>query len=82
MTVEPGFGGQSFMVEPLKKIAAVQAEASRLGRDVEIEVDGGIDSTTLPVAREAGANVFVAGSAIFGAEDVADTVKRFKDLLG
>ncbi len=82
MTVEPGFGGQSFMVEPLEKIAVLRAEAARLGRDLEIEVDGGIDLTTLPLAREAGANVFVAGSAIFGTDDVADTVRRFKSLIG
>ncbi|MCA8960004.1 MAG: ribulose-phosphate 3-epimerase [Planctomycetes bacterium] len=81
MTVEPGFGGQAFMPEPLRKIERLRAEADRLGRELEVEVDGGIDLRTLPVAREAGANVFVAGSAIFGADDVPARVREMKALL-
>ena len=82
MTVEPGFGGQSFQEAPLAKIAAIRAAADAAGRTVEIEVDGGIDLETLPVAAEAGANVFVAGSAVYGAPDVAARVREFKTLLG
>lgn len=81
MTVEPGFGGQSFRRECLEKIAPIQAEARRLGRELEIEVDGGIDLETIGEARRAGANVFVAGSAIYGTPDVGATVRRFKALL-
>ncbi|MEM7263963.1 MAG: ribulose-phosphate 3-epimerase [Planctomycetota bacterium] len=81
MTVEPGFGGQSFMEEPLKKIAVFRDAAAQAGTELEIEVDGGIDLETLPIAREAGANVFVSGSAIFGTDDVPETVRSFKTLL-
>ncbi|MGA1202658.1 MAG: ribulose-phosphate 3-epimerase [Planctomycetota bacterium] len=81
MTVKPGFGGQSFMAEPLGKIAAIRAAAERAGKTIEIEVDGGIDLNTLPVAAEAGANVFVAGSAVYGADDVTARVGAFRELL-
>ncbi len=81
MTVEPGFGGQSFQAEPLKKIAAIQSAATAAGKVVEIEVDGGIDLETLPLAAEAGANVFVAGSAVYGAPDVPRRVAEFRALL-
>jgi ribulose-phosphate 3-epimerase len=65
MTVHPGFGGQSFLGENLEKVRAVRAVAGA----VDIQVDGGIDRNTAVLAREAGANVFVAGNAIFGAPD-------------
>jgi ribulose-phosphate 3-epimerase len=68
MTVHPGFGGQSFIAEVLDKVAAVRREVERQGLDVDIEVDGGIDVETAPRAVAAGANVLVAGSAIFGAD--------------
>jgi ribulose-phosphate 3-epimerase len=66
MTVFPGFGGQSFMPEVLDKVRQVRAAIVAAGLAVDIEVDGGIDVATAPLAAEAGANVFVAGSAIFG----------------
>jgi ribulose-phosphate 3-epimerase len=66
MTVFPGFGGQSFMPEVLDKVRQVRAAVDAAGLAVDIEVDGGIDVETAPRAAEAGANVFVAGSAIFG----------------
>ena len=69
MTVEPGFGGQSFMPDMLDKVRAIRAEINRRGIDVDIQVDGGINSETAKLAREAGANVFVAGSAVFKAAD-------------
>jgi len=68
MTVHPGFGGQSFMAEVMSKVAQVRQAVAQQGLAVDIEVDGGIDVATAPVAAAAGANVFVAGSAIFGHE--------------
>ncbi|MDG1454910.1 MAG: ribulose-phosphate 3-epimerase [Planctomycetota bacterium] len=78
MTVEPGFGGQSFMSEPLKKISEIRANAAP---GLEIQVDGGITVDTLPAARDAGANVFVAGSAVFKGSDVAGNVKALKEVI-
>ena len=69
MTVEPGFGGQSFMPDMLEKVRALRAEITRRGLDVDIQVDGGINAETAKLAREAGANVLVAGSAVFKAQD-------------
>jgi ribulose-phosphate 3-epimerase len=66
MTVNPGWGGQPFIGHSLAKIPRVRAI---VGEDVAVEVDGGIDSDTAPSCRQAGASVFVAGSAIFGSED-------------
>lgn len=72
MSVEPGFGGQKFMPSAVDKIAAIRAEARRIGRqDLEIEVDGGIAEATAPACAKAGATVLVAGSAVFCAEDPA-----------
>jgi ribulose-phosphate 3-epimerase len=71
MTVHPGFGGQSFMTEVLPKIRRTRDEIDRRGLAVAIEVDGGIDVVTAPLAAEAGATVFVAGSAIFAEPDPA-----------
>ncbi len=78
MTVEPGFGGQSFMVEPLEKIAAIREAGAT---DLEVQVDGGITVATLPQALQAGANVFVAGSAVFGGEDVPANVAALKQAM-
>ena len=78
MTVEPGFGGQSFMADMMPKFAAVKAEIERRGLDVDIQVDGGINGTTIIEAAEAGANVFVAGNAIFSSDDAAATIAEFK----
>jgi len=68
MSVFPGFGGQSFMPEVLDKIAQARAAVDAGANQVVIEVDGGIDTTTAPLAAMAGAQVFVAGNAVFGAE--------------
>lgn len=65
MTVEPGFGGQEFMTEMMPKVSEARAEISRLGLDVRIQVDGGIDEKTIIQAASAGADTFVAGSSIF-----------------
>ncbi len=75
MTVEPGFGGQSFMADQVSKIETLAAEAARLGKEnFYIEVDGGIDTATAGVVVRAGANVLVAGSAVFGKPDRAAAV--------
>lgn len=77
MTVNPGFGGQDFIPETLAKIRQVRQEIERRGLDCEIEVDGGIHEKTARLVVEAGANVLVAGSAVFGASDsVAAAVQR------
>ena len=69
MTVEPGFGGQSFMPDMLRKVRALRAEIERRNLNVDIQVDGGINSETAKLATAAGANVLVAGSAVFKAAD-------------
>jgi ribulose-phosphate 3-epimerase len=69
MTVFPGFGGQSFMDDVMSKVVTARREVTMNDLAVDIEVDGGIDLTTAPVAVRAGANVLVAGSAIFGQPD-------------
>ncbi len=82
MTVEPGFGGQPFIPETLWKISALKAECERRGLCVDIQVDGGINEKTIANAAKAGANVFVAGSAVFNAEQpsqVIDNLRRLAD---
>jgi ribulose-phosphate 3-epimerase len=79
MTVFPGFGGQAFMADVLTKVAQVRHEVDAQSLAVDIEVDGGIDVETAPRAAAAGANVFVAGSAIFGRErpwEAADAIRH------
>ena len=71
MTVEPGFGGQSFMADMLEKVRAAREWRERHGARFLIEVDGGIGPATAPRARAAGADVFVAGHAIYGQDDPA-----------
>lgn len=75
MTVEPGFGGQKFMADMCPKVEALRREARRLGLPLDIEVDGGIDCDTIPLVTRAGANVFVAGSALFGKPDYMAAVQ-------
>jgi ribulose-phosphate 3-epimerase len=69
MTVEPGFGGQSFMAEMMPKLVALREVVNRTGLDIWLQVDGGITEHTIAIAAEAGADTFVAGSAVFGAEN-------------
>lgn len=78
MTVEPGFGGQKFMGDMMDKIIALRKECARRGIDIDIQVDGGISEEIAPIAVEAGANVLVAGSAIFGSDDPAATIKALR----
>ena len=76
MTVEPGFGGQGFLPETMPKLQALSAEARRRGSSVWLQVDGGISDATIAQAAEAGADTFVAGSAVYGADDVEAAVTR------
>jgi len=79
MTVNPGFGGQSFIEGTLGKIRRVRAMLDQLGSHADLEVDGGIDPETAPLVVEAGANVLVAGSAIFGAaEGIGSAIARIR----
>ena len=80
MSVEPGFGGQKFMPMALDKIHALREEIDRRGLSCLVEVDGGVDVVTGPACVEAGADVLVAGSAVFGAADPAAAVAGLKAL--
>ena len=80
MTVEPGFGGQSFMPETMEKVKTLRNEISRRGLDVDIQVDGGINNSTVEIAAAAGANVLVAGSAVFGADDASKAISDLRSL--
>jgi ribulose-phosphate 3-epimerase len=78
MTVFPGFGGQSFIADVMGKVEQVRRAVDAGSLAVDVEVDGGIDVDTAPVAAQAGANVFVAGSAVFGHErpwDAAESIR-------
>ena len=78
MTVEPGFGGQSFMEDMLEKVRTLRGWINGRGLDCELEVDGGIGPRTAPLAVEAGANVLVAGSAVYGAEDIPARIAELR----
>ena len=80
MTVEPGFGGQKLIPETLDKVAEVAKMAKEKGVCPDIQVDGGITLENAHLAVEKGANVLVAGSAVFGAPDIAEAVRKFKSL--
>ncbi len=80
MTVEPGFGGQKLIPETLTKVKEVFDIAKEKGASIDIQVDGGITADNAHLAVENGANVLVAGSAVFGAKDVSEAVRRFKSL--
>ncbi|MDT0157176.1 ribulose-phosphate 3-epimerase [Microbacterium sp. ARD32] len=80
MTVEPGFGGQGFMPETMPKLRALRDAARRRGSNVWLQVDGGISDATIAQAAEAGADTFVAGSAVYGADDIEAAVTRLRHL--
>jgi ribulose-phosphate 3-epimerase len=80
MTVEPGFGGQSFMADQMPKVAQVREAVRRHGGEIWIQVDGGVSATTIEQCAEAGADVFVAGSAVYGAADAAAAVDELRAL--
>ena len=79
MSVEPGFGGQKFMPSSLEKLSALRDEIKRQGLDIELEIDGGINGETAPLAVKAGATVLVAGSYIFS-DEMTDRVKYLNSL--
>lgn len=79
MTVEPGFGGQKFMHDQLPKIRQLRAMLDELNPNCDLEVDGGIDPATAPLVKEAGANVLVAGSAVFGKPDRAAAIAAIRN---
>jgi ribulose-phosphate 3-epimerase len=81
MSVNPGFGGQSFIPESLKKIAAVRRLIDASGRDILLEVDGGIKPDNIAEAARAGADTFVAGSAIFGKPDYKAVIDSMRQQL-
>jgi len=80
MSVNPGFGGQSFIDSQLRKIEAVRKAIDKTGKDIALEVDGGIDARTAPLAISAGADVLVAGTATFrgGPSAYAENIKRLR----
>jgi len=80
MTVEPGFGGQSFMADQMPKVRAVREAVSRHGGDIWIQVDGGVSAKTIEQCAEAGADVFVAGSAVYGAADAIEAISTLRQL--
>ena len=77
MTVHPGFGGQKFMASELPKVAALRKKYPLL----DIEVDGGLSEGTIDQAADAGANVIVAGSAVFGAQSPKDVIKKLREAV-
>jgi len=81
MSVNPGFGGQKFIPSTFKKIQDVKAKIDQQDKDMYLEVDGGINLDTIASVSEAGANVFVAGSAIFGSSDYEETIQSFRQKI-
>ncbi|MDT5030667.1 MAG: ribulose-phosphate 3-epimerase [Actinoplanes sp.] len=80
MTIKAGFGGQTFMPEMLEKVRAVRRRIGVKGLDVRLEVDGGIAADTIEQAAEAGADAFVAGTAVYGAQDPAQAIRTLRGL--
>ena len=81
MSVNPGFGGQQFIPNSLQKIAELRRVIADRGHSTLIEVDGGVNEQTVADIARAGADVFVAGSAIFGSGNVAEAIRRFRQLI-
>ena len=81
MSVNPGFGGQGFIPSALQKLRAVRQRIDASGKAIRLEIDGGVKPENIAEIAKAGADTFVAGSAIFGQPDYADVVKRMKDAV-
>ena len=82
MTVNPGFGGQKFLTSQLAKISLIKTMLTQTAvkdRNISIQVDGGIDATTAPLVKKAGAQVLVSGSAIFNSDDYRKTIALLAD---
>jgi ribulose-phosphate 3-epimerase len=82
MSVNPGFGGQRFIGAALDKLRAARSRIDASGRDIRLEVDGGIKVDNIGAAAAAGADMFVAGSAIFGSDDYAATITAMRREIG
>lgn len=80
MTVQPGYGGQKFMAEVLPKVRAVHDQIRRTGLNVDISIDGGIDARTVGLAAASGANVFVAGTSLYGVPDMTAETAHLRQL--
>lgn len=78
MTVNPGFGGQKFLHSQLNKISRLRHMITQTNRNIHLAVDGGIDISTAPLARQAGANVLIAGSAVYGKTDYAQAIAALR----
>jgi ribulose-phosphate 3-epimerase len=78
MSVNPGFGGQSFIEGTLNKIAKVRKMIDATGKDIRLEVDGGVNLSTIAEVAKAGADTFVAGSAIFGTDNYEETISNLR----
>ena len=81
MSVNPGFGGQKFIPSELKKIKRLEELRQKRGLDFKIEVDGGINPDNVKAVTDAGVDIVVAGSSVFGAEDVKQRVSEFKEIF-
>ena len=79
MTVNPGFGGQSFLHSQLAKIGTLRRMIAGSGREIALQVDGGVTATTAPLCRQAGADVLVAGTAVFGARDYRAAIAALRE---
>ena len=82
MSVNPGFGGQQFITSSLDKLREAREIIARSGRDIRLEIDGGVKTDNIRQIAEAGADTFVAGSAIFGSNNYADTIRAMRAELG
>ena len=80
MSVFPGFGGQKFIPESLEKLREVKKIIAECGKEIDIQIDGGVTEENVAIIKEAGANVIVAGSTVFKAEDRAEIIKKLKTL--
>ncbi len=81
MSVNPGFGGQSFIPYVLDKLRAARDLITQSGRDIRLEIDGGVKIDNIKSIAQAGADTFVAGSAIFGTDDYVETIAKMRDQL-
>ena len=81
MTVNPGFGGQKFITSVLPKFEAAEAMRASRGLPFDIEVDGGINAETAPLAAKAGANILVAGNAVYNARPIADNIRAIREAV-
>ena len=80
MTVEPGFGGQSFMADMLPKVAEIKEYAKSIGKEILVEADGGINGETIGACAKAGIDICVSGTGVFKAEDAAKAISELKEI--